>query len=203
MTTGISLHIGLNAVDPTHYQGWSGQLTACELDAADMAMIAKSCGFETTTLLTNTATRNAVIDSIVRCSKTLKSGDIFFLTYSGHGGQVPDSDGDEDDGEDETWCLFDGQWIDDEIYFHFGSFAEGVRVFVLSDSCHSGTVLRNALFLQARTHGDTSLSEAAAPYKCMPKSVALRTYLANKKFYDKIGTNARYHDARAKIKASA
>src|SRR5882724_970925 len=35
MPTGASLHIGLNAVDPKHYSGWDGQLTACEFDAND------------------------------------------------------------------------------------------------------------------------------------------------------------------------
>ena len=30
---GISLHIGLNAVDPAQYEGWDGALTACEFDA--------------------------------------------------------------------------------------------------------------------------------------------------------------------------
>jgi len=40
MPKGISLHIGLNAVDPKHYQGWDGVLQACELDAKDMAAIA-------------------------------------------------------------------------------------------------------------------------------------------------------------------
>jgi hypothetical protein len=36
MARGISLHIGLNRVDPDHYDGWDGALTACEFDAEDM-----------------------------------------------------------------------------------------------------------------------------------------------------------------------
>ena len=31
MSKGISLHIGLNRVDPTAYDGWDGALAACEL----------------------------------------------------------------------------------------------------------------------------------------------------------------------------
>lgn len=31
----ISLHLGLNLVDPAHYEGWDGPLSACELDAHD------------------------------------------------------------------------------------------------------------------------------------------------------------------------
>ena len=39
MAQGISLHIGLNSVDPGHYQGWDGKLNACEFDAKDMTKI--------------------------------------------------------------------------------------------------------------------------------------------------------------------
>lgn len=64
------------------------------------------------------------------------------MTYSGHGGQVPDANGDEPDGEDETWCLDDGQLIDDEIFYYLGCFAAKTRIITVSDSCHSGSVLR-------------------------------------------------------------
>jgi hypothetical protein len=49
---GLSLHIGLNAVSPAAYGGWSGDLAACEFDAKDMAAIAKSRGMKSTVLLT-------------------------------------------------------------------------------------------------------------------------------------------------------
>ena len=55
---------------------------------------------------------------------------------------MPDVWGDEADKQDETWCLYDGQLIDDELYFELSKFAPGVRILVLSDSCHSGTVVR-------------------------------------------------------------
>ena len=74
----------------------------------------------------------------------LVSGDILLLTYSGHGGQIPDVTGEETDKLDETWCLYDGQLIDDEMYLELSRFAAGVRVLVFSDSCHSGTVVRAA-----------------------------------------------------------
>ncbi len=51
MANGISLHLGLNSVDPNHYDGWNGQLAACEADAKDMEAIAKKKGFSTTNLL--------------------------------------------------------------------------------------------------------------------------------------------------------
>lgn len=86
---GFSLHIGLNAVDPIHYQGWNGELNACEVDAEDMQKLAKSRGFTTQSLLTAQATRKNVIDSITDTANKLSSGDIFILSYSGHGGQLP------------------------------------------------------------------------------------------------------------------
>ena len=98
-----------------------------------------------TVLLTRKATRAAMLAALRAAAKTLASGDFFFLTYSGHGGQVPDVNGDEDDKKDETWCLYDGQLIDDELYFELGQFKAGVRILVLSDSCHSGTVTRAAI----------------------------------------------------------
>ena len=40
MARRVSIHIGLNSVDPTHYDGWDGKLQACEADANDMHAIA-------------------------------------------------------------------------------------------------------------------------------------------------------------------
>jgi hypothetical protein len=88
---GVAINIGLNSVDPAHYSGWSGDLLACEADAEDMAQIAKATGFKTTKLLTKTATRPAVTQNLKNAAGTLKAGDILFLTYSGHGGQLPET----------------------------------------------------------------------------------------------------------------
>src|SRR5580765_3671110 len=101
MPIGQALTIGLKGVDPGHYAGWSGPLNACEADAEDMASIAESGGFTATKLLTGAATRQQVIEKIKQASAALSSGDIFLLSYSGHGGQLPDRSGDEADGQDE------------------------------------------------------------------------------------------------------
>ena len=70
------------------------------------------------------------------------AGDIFWITYSGHGSQVPDQNGDESDGLDETWCLYDCQILDDTLFDLWSRFKEGVRIVIFSDSCHSGTIAR-------------------------------------------------------------
>ena len=78
--------------------------------------------------------------------RELKSGDYFFLSYSGHGGQLSDVNRRRssltNDHYDETWCLYDREFVDDELNVCLRDFKEGVRIFVLSDSCHSGTVVK-------------------------------------------------------------
>ncbi len=173
----LSLHLGLNTVSPAAYEGWDGPLAACEFDANDMAALARKQGMKPTVLLTKKATRAALLSGLRSAAKALKPGDLFFLTFSGHGGQVPDTNRDEPDRKDETWCLFDGQLIDDELYFELSRFAAGVRVLVLSDSCHSGSVAR------ARTPPAPPPGQRA---KLMPAAVGNRVYAAHQALYDKL-----------------
>jgi hypothetical protein len=174
----LSLHIGLNGVSGAAYGGWDGPLAACEFDANDMAALAKKQGMTSTLLLTKKATRAATLAAMRGAAKALASGDLFFLTYSGHGGQVPDVTGEEADKKDETWCLYDGQLIDDELYFELSRFKAGVRILVLSDSCHSGTVTREAAMPLATIPTQRP--------KLMPEAVAMRTYRDHQAFYDKL-----------------
>jgi metacaspase-1 len=143
MPQGLSLHIGLNSVDPGSYAGWDGRLVACENDARDMHRIASSLGYTSRILLTQEATRTAVLNVLADATSQLQRDDIFLLSYSGHGGQVDDLNGDEpDDGKDETWVLYDAEVVDDELHELYTRFKPGVRIVVLSDSCHSGTITR-------------------------------------------------------------
>ena len=40
MLKGMSVHVGLNYVDPRYYEGWDGKLVACVNDAFSMEEIA-------------------------------------------------------------------------------------------------------------------------------------------------------------------
>jgi metacaspase-1 len=195
---GRALNIGLNAVDPNHYGGWSGELNACEADAEDMATIGH---FKATKLLTKAATRKRVISEITKAAKALKSGEIFFLTYSGHGGQLPDKNSDETDNLDETWCLYDGELVDDELYLLLGQFAKGVRILVLSDSCHSGTVTKQAYYAGTPITRSAN-GQGEIRFRNMPSDAALQTYRQNRAFYDKILTNPKLTKAQQSVRAS-
>lgn len=139
---GIYLTIGLNFVDPDRYDGWDGELIACENDARDIAEIAAGKGFTGTSLLRERATSDAVLKALHDAAASLAPGDMLVVGYSGHGGNIPDASGDDEDGLDETWCLYDRMLIDDELYAMWSHFKPGVRILVFSDSCHSGTMTK-------------------------------------------------------------
>jgi hypothetical protein len=188
MSKGRSLHIGLNRVDPKHYvdgdgRPWSGDLCACENDANALHVLAGGLGYEARPpLLTAAATADVVIEAIRSDSASLDPGDAYLVTYSGHGGQLtnvnPDADP-EADRLDETWCLFDRQLIDDELFALWSQFSPGVRIVVLSDSCHSGTV----------TRGAPPTAELGQPrYKQLPREVAEATERINGDLYRSLQT---------------
>ncbi len=191
MAKGISIHIGLNNVDPGYYGGWDGKLVACEADAKDMRALAKGKGFNTNLLLTKDATSDNVIKALSDVALELSTGDILFLTYSGHGGQVPEigGSGDEEDAKDETWVLYDRELIDDELYSLWSKFQAGVRILVFSDSCHSGTVTKR--IRELRAIGETTIAQdyygAIIPeVRRIPLEVEKQTYETHKEFYKQI-----------------
>lgn len=191
MAKGLSLHIGVNEFDPAHY-GSNGKLNACEADARSMQAIADALGYKSTRFLTREATRDAVTSYFDFAATQLTAGDILFISYSGHGGQLPDRDGDEFDLEDETWCLYDGQLVDDELYVLFGRLQPGVRCVVLSDSCHSGSLLKHVYYEKGVATGlipaasCLTFASDCRTAKFLPRDFAQRTYEKNRAFYESL-----------------
>jgi metacaspase-1 len=185
---GWSLHIGVKSVDAGHYGG-TFPLNSPHHDAAQMREIARSSGFIATVLPTDEARYAKVVEELRQAALGLSAGDYFLLTYSGHGGQVPDRNGDEleTDGLDETWCLFDRMLVDDEIYACLARFRPGVRILVVSDSCHSGSVVKGPSI--ASWIGDLEISgksaaEEAGQIKTPPAEVVSAVYQKHQGLYD-------------------
>lgn len=175
MNSGLVITIGINHLDEQHYSGWKGFLKCCENDSILMSKILDSVGFDVTNIKTQEATREKVLQKLYLASEQLKSGDILVVYYSGHGGQLLDENRDEwDDCLDETWCLFNGQLLDDELYELWSKFKEDVRILIISDSCHSGTIVKKFSY---ELNNDT---------KIMPFDVSECVYGENKDFYNKI-----------------
>ena len=179
---GISLHIAINFFDPTHYNNSDGALASCENDADTMTEIARQQGFETRQLKSREATREAVKSEIMDVASQLTAGDFFLMSYSGHGGQIPDKTSDEVDKKkmDDTWCLYNGHLLDDELNQFLAEFRPGVRVLVLSDSCHSSTMLRDGMATAPR---DVVVEEEQSFSRALPKHIARSTFKNNKPFY--------------------
>jgi len=137
----LGLCIGIN-----DYPGTGSDLSGCINDANDWASVLKGRGFTVTSLLNRQATGKAMRTAIKSTLAKARSGDTVVVQYSGHGSYVPDIDGDEPDGTDECLCPYDierkGPITDDELFEIYSHRQEGVRLLMISDSCHSGTVAR-------------------------------------------------------------
>ena len=139
-----ALCIGIN-----NYPGTHMDLQGCVNDANDWAAALGERGFKVAKLLDDQATKAAMVKAMNDLIGKASKGDSLVITFSGHGTYQPDEDGDEVDGLDEALCPYDLQTkgealIDDEIRAIFGARKAGVRIVLISDSCHSGTVTRAA-----------------------------------------------------------
>lgn len=106
-----------------------------------------------------TPTRANIESGMAAIASKASAGDFVYLHFSGHGSQQPARAGDltEPDGRDELFLPADiGAWddsvgkvknalVDDEIGAMIGAIRKkGAFVWVVFDSCHSGTVTRGA-----------------------------------------------------------
>jgi metacaspase-1 len=136
-----ALCIGIN-----DYPGTQNDLSGCVNDAADWRAALEARGFTVRSLIDSQATRAHMVGAMRELITSAKAGDSAVITYSGHGTFVPDLDGDEPDGRDEALCPYDidqgNVLIDDDIHQLFAERAAGVKIVLISDSCHSGSVIR-------------------------------------------------------------
>jgi hypothetical protein len=143
MANKYALCIGIN-----DYPGTNSDLAGCVNDANDWATALTNQGFTAATLLDAAATGKGMRDAIKAVISKAKSGDMVVVQYSGHGSFVPDDDGDEPDGTDECLCPHDimtkGVITDDELFDLYSAKKFGVKLIMISDSCHSGTVAKFA-----------------------------------------------------------
>ncbi len=165
MAQGYSLHIGLNHIDSTSpdYEGIVAPvLSGCVNDASSMEALARMQGFQHTTTLTDAqATSTGVVDHLMSAADSLQCGDALLLTYAGHGSRVECKNCGRTAGSAKAWVLYDRMLLDDELSQTWTHFQPGVRIMMLSDSCHSGAV-DNRLFEHRRTRTLAATDRLAA-----------------------------------------
>jgi hypothetical protein len=137
----------------------SATLSGCVNDAKDMKnLLTGYFGFSRNSVATLTdskATKARIIAKLRTMVDGAVSGkyDYLVFSFSSHGTQVPDADGDEPDMADEAFCPYDLAWdgnrwhpdhiiTDDELKTLFSSIPEHVTLEVFLDTCHSGTGIR-------------------------------------------------------------
>lgn len=136
-----ALCIGIN-----DYPGTQNDLAGCVNDVHDWAAALSDRGFGVRTLLDAQATKEGMVGAVEELIGGATAGDSLVITYSGHGTFVPDAQGDEPDARDEALCPYDigrgNALVDDEIHALFRRRPARVRLVLISDSCHSGSVIR-------------------------------------------------------------
>ncbi len=142
-------------------------LKGCVNDAHAMAGLLKErMGFAEDEILLLTdaaATRDAVLTALREMVTGAVVGRYGYLvfSFSSHGTQVPDLDGDEDDSADEAFCPYDTAvrgdgWdrdhiiLDDELCDLTALVPRNCLFEVFLDTCHSGTGLRAMDFIMDR-----------------------------------------------------
>ena len=112
-------------------------------------------------------TRKNIEQAVLWLADGAQPGDNLFFHYSGHGSQLPDDNGDEDDGFDETLVPLDfnasGMIRDDWIFKSLcASLPAGCRLTAVTDCCHSGSILDLPFELQGNTFARVGKKETQA-----------------------------------------
>ena len=166
-----ALFIGIN------YYGQKGQLSGCVNDVKTMQSLVRKQGlangqYQEVVLVDDKSfpnskfpTKQEILNAFRWLATNNRPGDTLFFHYSGHGGQVPDKDGDEGDGMDETLIPVDyksaGQITDDQIFaLLVAPLPAGVRMTAVMDCCHSGTAMDLPYLFQAN---DNAMKNAMNP----------------------------------------
>lgn len=152
---GISDYINFDDVE-------GGDLPGAEHDAygwRDFFVMHEGFPTENVRLLVNhDATKAAIRDGITGwLRESARPGDNVVISFSGHGSQMWDEDGDEDDGLDETIAPADvrandtGADISDDEFNEWLGMLPTDNVVVILDNCNSGTGTRDVTpFSRAR-----------------------------------------------------
>ena len=115
-------------------------------------------GFQTANIVTlcnRQATCSAIKKELESIISKSQQGDYIYIHFSGHGQQITDLNGDEEDGFDEAWITYDAQYayakgkyegqnhlVDDQLNQYLHRLREKIgangKIIVIADACHSG-----------------------------------------------------------------
>jgi len=152
-----ALVVGISEYQKTDNIAWSTIHGAN--DANLISSMLKKQGFKTTKLCNKSATALQIRKELNKLTASCKPGDIVYLHFSCHGQPFEDTDGDEEDGWDESIIPYDalmvynkGKYeganhiVDDELYTYFRKIRNAIGnkgfLCVVVDACHAGGASR-------------------------------------------------------------
>lgn len=139
-----------------NYFGTANELRGCINDVKNMSRFLNEYfgySYDDMVILTDDQrelaripTRENILRAMQWLVKDARPNDSYFFHFSGHGGLVPDEDGDEEDGFDSCVYPLDferaGPILDDTMHdLMVKPLPQGCRLTALYDACHSGTAL--------------------------------------------------------------
>jgi metacaspase-1 len=141
-----ALCVGIN----DYPYGEDNDLKGCVNDARDWATLLQT-RYDFTdvkVLLDAEATKANLLAGLKDLLAGAQAGDVLVFTNAAHGTYLAEQGGDEP-LYDEALCPYDVEdgklIVDDELRELFANLSKGVRLTVISDSCHSGSVTRARL----------------------------------------------------------
>ena len=121
-------------------------------------MLTKAGYNDIRTLVNQKATKANIVSAFRSLARVCNDGDVVYIHFSGHGQQVTDVSGDEEDGWDESWIPYDAylkygvddrgerHLVDDEVNTLLNAIRSKIgdagKMLVVVDACHSGTSTR-------------------------------------------------------------
>jgi len=143
-----ALLIGINK-----YANSENNLHGCLNDVVDMyLLLTEYYGFpkDNITVITDErSTQKNILEEMKMLVGQSKTSDLAVLYYSGHGTQVRDRNGDEEDDLDECLVSYDHDWddplTDDKIAAIFKNIDPGARMYAMFDCCYGGSATRDMI----------------------------------------------------------
>lgn len=176
-----ALLVGIN------YVGTSNQLNGCINDVLCINQIIRDkYGFgkddatNVRMLTDESATTANILDRLKWLVEGAKAGDVLLYHFSGHGVQIACPNyvaHEEADGLDECEVPYDFDWRtkvirDDDFIRIFANVPKGVNLTVISDSCHSGDLLKEII--------NPLIQPAGSPNK--PRTIAIPPDIKNRAY---------------------
>lgn len=149
-------------------------------------------GFEDIVVMTDKTNvkpyKKNIIEELEKLLNNNNPGDILFFSFSGHGTNMTDYNGDEIDGKDEMLVPLDMDCIsDDEIKTIIQThLKKDVTLFALIDCCHSGSIL-DLRYQYTNNNSENTISTNIGNYEtignvimisgCMDKQTSADAYI--------------------------